>query len=70
MGEDTQNLIKLICLPIIDLSEALGVPYNTVRSWSSGRIDPSPENRQAIAKFMRRHAQKLLIAAPGVEKGP
>lgn len=62
MSEETKNLIKLVCLPIKDLSEALGVPYDTVRSWSSGRIDPSPENRAALLKFMGEHANKLWSA--------
>ncbi len=68
MGEDTQNLLKLICLPIIDLSKALGVPYNTVRSWSSGRIDPSPENREALIRFMRSHSAELAKKAEELEK--
>ncbi len=68
MGEDTQNLLKLICLPIVELSKALAVPYNTVRSWSSGRVDPSPENQQALATFMREHAKKLIEAAERLEK--
>ena len=67
MGEDTQNLLKLVCLPIVELSKSLGVPYNTVRSWSSGRIDPSPENRKALGKFMRDHAKKLVAAAEELE---
>ena len=67
MGEETQDLIKLVCVPILELSRALGVPYDTVRGWSSGRADPSPENREALAKFMRQHAQKLLIAAGELE---
>ena len=62
MSEDTKSLIKLVCLPIKDLSEALGVPYDTVRSWSSGRIDPSPENRAALVKFIEEHAEKLRAA--------
>ena len=62
MSEDTKSLIKLVCLPIKDLSEALGVPYDTVRSWSSGRIDPSPANRAALLRFMGEHAKKLRAA--------
>ena len=62
MSEATKNLVKLVCLPIKDLSEALGVPYDTVRSWSSGRTDPSPENRAALLRFMGEHAKKLRAA--------
>ena len=62
MSEDTKNLLKLVCLPIKDLSEALGVPYDTVRSWSSGRVDPSPENRAALIRFIGEHAEKLRDA--------
>lgn len=67
MGELTQRLLKLLCLPQSQLSEALGVPYDTVRGWSSGRADPTPDNRKALASFMRRHAEKLLAAADELE---
>ena len=67
MGEDTKNLIKLICLPISDLAEALGVPYDTVRSWSSGRADPSPENVEALVRFIEEHAEKLMAEANKLE---
>ena len=68
MGEETQDLIKLVCVPILELSRVLGVPYDTVRGWSSGRADPSPENREALAKFMRDHAENLIAAAERLEK--
>jgi len=32
------------------------------------RADPSPENRAALAKFMRLHAKKLVAAAEELEK--
>ena len=67
MGEETQGLIKLVCVPIMELAGAIRVPYDTVRGWSSGRADPSPENRKALAKFMRQHAKKLLAAAEELE---
>ena len=67
MSEDTKSLIKLVCLPIKDLSRDLGVPYDTVRSWSSGRIDPSPENRAALLKFMGEHAKKLRATVDELE---
>ena len=67
MGEETQRLIKLVCVPIRGLATTLRVPYDTVRGWSSGRADPSPENRQALAKFMREHARKLVAAAEELE---
>ncbi len=69
MGEETQRMIKLVCLPIVELSRELQVPYDTVRGWSSGRADnPSPENRKALAAFMRAHAKKLVAAAEQLEE--
>ena len=53
-------------LPVI--AEALGVSHDTVKSWSSGRIEPSPENQQALAAFMRSHGEKLIEAAERLEK--
>ncbi len=68
MGEETQRLIKLVCVPIVELASAIRVPYDTVRGWSSGRADPSPENRTALADFMRQHAKKLVAAADELER--
>ncbi len=50
-----------------ELADALAVPYDTARGWSSGKTDPSPENRQALAGFMRQHAKQLLEAADSLE---
>ena len=46
---------------------AVGVGYDTMKSWSSGRTDPSPENRAALAAFMRKHAAKLERLAEELE---
>ena len=67
MGEIIIGLMKALCLPQAQLSEALGVPYDTVRGWSSGRAEPSPENRAALAAFMRTHAGRLLKLAEELE---
>ncbi len=67
MSEDTKSLIKLVCLPIKDLSRDLGVTYDTVRSWSSGRIDPSPANRAALLRLIRQHAKKLRATVDELE---
>ena len=67
MGEMIIGLVKALCLPQAQLSEELGVPYDTVRGWSSGRAEPSPDNRAALAAFMRTHAARLLKLAEELE---
>ena len=67
MGEMIIGLVRALCLPQAQLSEELGVPYDTVRGWSSGRADPSPENRAALASFMRTHAARLVKLAEELE---
>ena len=67
MGELIRGLMKVVCLPQAQLSEELGVPYDTVRGWSSGRADPSRENRAVLAAFMRKHAAELLTLAGELE---
>ena len=67
MGEITQRVMKLLFVPFQEIANSLGVGYDTVKGWSSGRADPSPENRQALAKFMRQHAKKLVAAAEELE---
>ena len=63
-----QRLIKLVCLPQAMLAAQLGISSDTVRSWSAGRADPSPENRAVLAAFMRKHAAKLERLAEEMEK--
>ena len=67
MGETTQRVMKLLFVPFQEIAAALGVGYDTVKGWSSGRADPTLENRQALAKFMRQHAKKLVAAAEELE---
>ena len=63
-------MLKLVCLPLKALAEALGVPYSTVRNWSSGRTDFPDEHRAALAAFMRTHAARLLKLAKELQKTP
>ena len=67
MGEITQRVMKLLVVPFQEIANSLGVGYDTVKGWSSGRADPSPENRKALAAFMRKHAQRLVAAAEELE---
>lgn len=41
--------------------------HDTAKGWSAVRTDPSPENRQALAAFMREHANKLVAVAEEME---
>lgn len=59
MGERIQRVLKAVCLPMNELAGRLGVGYDTVKGWSSGRADPSPENRAALATFLEEHAGRL-----------
>lgn len=68
MGEAIQRLVRLICLSQVRLADEIGAGHDTVRGWSSGRAEPSPENRAALAAFMRRHAQALVQAAEELER--
>ena len=45
----------------------IGVSYDTAKGWCAGRTDPSADNREALAAFMRQHAKKLLVAADEVK---
>ena len=67
MGQLMQRLIKLVCLPQATLAAELTLSNDTVRSWSAGRTDPSPENRTALAAFMRKHAAELVKLAEELE---
>ena len=68
MGIQIRTYLKLLTPSLPAIAEGLGVSLDTVKSWSSGRTDPSPENQQALAAFMRRHGKKLIAAAEQLEK--
>ena len=67
MGEMIISLMKVLCLSQAQLSDDLGVPYDTVRGWSSGRADPSRGNRTALAVFVRKHGARLVKLAQELE---
>ena len=67
MGHLIQSAMKILCLPQAELAERMAVPYDTVRGWSSGRADPSPGNRAALAAFVRSHAAELVKLAEELE---
>ena len=67
MGELIQGAMKILCLPQAELAPRMGVPYDTVRGWSSRRAEPSPDNRAALAAFMRKHAAELVKLAEELE---
>ena len=66
MGEKEKELLKLVCLPLKDLAAALGVPYATMRNWTTGRT-MSDDNRRALAAFMRSHGAQLVKRAEELE---
>ena len=67
MGDETKSVIRLLHLPMEDIAKGTRVSYDTVKGWSYGRSDPSPENRLALAAFMRAHAARVLDAAEELE---
>ena len=68
VGGLTRAVIRLLHLPFEDIANGTGVSYDTVKGWSYGRSDPSPENRIALARFMREHAGSLVEAAEELER--
>ena len=67
MGTQIRDCLRLINYSLSQLAAALGVSHDTAKGWSAGRTFPSPENRTALAKFMRQHAKKLAAAADELE---
>lgn len=62
MGERIQRILKTLCLPMNELAAELGVPYDTVKGWSSGRAEPSRENRVKLVHFIDGHIERLQEA--------
>ena len=67
MGKQIRDCLRLINFSLSRLADAVGVSHDTAKGWSAGRTDPSPENRKALARFMRQHAKKLVAAADELE---
>jgi DNA-binding transcriptional regulator YiaG len=51
-----------------EIAEALGVSHDTVRSWASGRREPSSKEQRRLAKLLRQHAHRLLRQADKLEQ--
>lgn len=62
MGEQEQELIRLVSLPLKELAEELGVSYAAVRNYAAGRPIPSTV-RVKLARFAEKHAKRLERAA-------
>lgn len=67
MGEPTEAILRRLHLPYAEIADRLGVGYDTVKGWAVGRSDPSPDNRRALARFVREHAGELLELAEELE---
>ena len=67
MGEATKRLLAILSPPFREVAAAVGVSYDTVKGWSAGRTDPSPENRAALATYARRQAAELARLADELE---
>ena len=61
--QPTQDLIALLSISQKEVAEAIGVSHETIRGWSYGRSDPSPENRALLVAFVREHLARLERAA-------
>lgn len=70
MGEREKEILKLVCLPLKDLAEAIGVSYSKLRNWSVGRTQIPDAHRTALVRFIRRHAKRLEKAADALENKP
>lgn len=67
MGEEIRSALRLLCPSLLDVANALGVSHDTVKGWSAGRTNPSPENRVALASYARQRAAELLELADTLE---
>ena len=67
MGEQIEQIVRLLHMPFAAIAKEVGVGYDTVKGWSSGRAEPSPDNRAALAAFMRTHAARLVKLAEELE---
>lgn len=68
MGEQEAEALRLVCLTLKDIADALGVPHTTVRNWSAGRVAVPDESRPQLVAFIRQHAERLLTAADDLEE--
>lgn len=65
--QPTQDLLKLLSVSLKEVAEAIGVSHETIRGWSYGRSDPTPENRARLLAFVEEHRERLARAAEELE---
>jgi transcriptional regulator with XRE-family HTH domain len=68
-GIEVRVVLRVLRPPLQEVASEMGVGYDTVKGWSSGRSRPTPENRRALAEYVRRHAEGLLGLAAQLEEG-
>jgi hypothetical protein len=69
MSERTKRVVQGLCVSLKDVAHAIGVSHDTLKGWSSGRTDPSPANRTALAAYMQDHAKAVERLAQRLERG-
>ena len=63
MGELTKRALGILSPPLRQVARAVGVSYDTMKGWSAGRTDPSPDNRRALAAYMRSPHERQKTAS-------
>ena len=68
MGELVRMTLQQVCISLKHVARGVGVSQDTVKGWSMGRTDPSPENRAALVAFLRAHSEKVAGLADDLEE--
>jgi DNA-binding transcriptional regulator YiaG len=59
-SDDLTKLLALLTRSDVRLATDLGVSAGTVRSWRTGRRNPSPGNCRLLVEVARTHALTIL----------
>jgi len=63
----TQQLLAELVVSREGLARELGVSYDAVYAWSTGRRSPAPASAQLLAEFAARRARRMLRLAEQLE---
>ena len=59
MPSPTRDLLAHLAISLKDVAEAIGVSQETVRGWSCGRSEPTPQNREKLLTYVEQHKTRL-----------
>lgn len=68
MANTVPNLLNALRPTVGDVAQWVGKSRDLITLWIMGRYQPRPDDRTALVRAIRKHANRLLALAEKVER--